>query len=93
MPAKGTVEGRVLMYGGPLGEDGSSAVDGEPAARAPVRIRDETTGQVIEDVSDKRGEFRLPLPAGEYALLCAPEVPFTIGDGATVILTCKVAIP
>jgi hypothetical protein len=93
MPEKGTVEGTVLMYGGPLGEDGTSSVDGEPAAKMPVRIRDETTGQVIQDVSSRRGEFRLPLVAGEYALLCAPEVPFTIADGGTVTLTCKVPIP
>jgi hypothetical protein len=93
MPEKGTVEGSVLMYGGPLGEDGTSSVDGEPAAKMPVRIRDETTGQVIQDVSSRRGEFRLPLPAGEYALLCAPEVPFTIENGGTVTLTCKVPIP
>lgn len=93
MPAKGTVEGTVLMYGGPLGGDGTSAVDGEPAAKTPVRIRDETTGQVIEDVSDKRGEFRLPLPAGAYTLLCAPEAPFTVADGDTVTLSCRVPIP
>lgn len=93
MPAKGTVEGTVLMYGGPLGEDGTSAVDGEPAAKTPVRIRDETTGQVIEDVSDKRGEFRLPLAAGAYTLLCAPEVPFTVADGDTLTLSCRVPIP
>ena len=93
MPEKGTVEGTVLMYGGPLGEDGTSSVNGEPAAKMPVRIRDETTGQVIQDVSSRRGEFRLPLVAGEYALLCAPEVPFTIADGGTVTLTCKVPIP
>lgn len=93
MPAKGTVEGTVLVYGGPLGEDGTSSVAGEPAAKMPVQIRDETTGQVIQDVSSRRGQFRLPLPVGEYALLCAPELPFTIEDGGTVTLTCKMPIP
>ena len=93
MPAKGTVQGRVLMYGGPAGEDGTSAVIGEPAAKVPVQVRNESTGQVIEDVSNKRGEFWLPLPVGDYTLLCAPEVPFTIEDGDTVDLTCKVPVP
>jgi len=93
MPAKGTVEGRVLMYGGPLGKDGTSAVNGEPAAKMPVQVRNEATGQVIEDVSDKRGEFWLPLPTGDYMLLCAPEVPFTVEDGDALTLTCKVPVP
>jgi hypothetical protein len=93
MPAKGTVQGRVLMYGGPLGEDGASALNGEPAAKTPVQIRNEATGQVVEDVSNKRGEFWLPLPVGDYTLLCAPEVPFTIEDGDALNLTCKVPIP
>lgn len=93
MPAKGTVQGKVLMYGGPLGEDGTSALNGEPAANTPVQVRNESTGQVIEDVSNKRGEFWLPLPVGDYTLLCAPEVPFTIEDGDALNLTCKVPIP
>lgn len=93
MPPKGRLEGTALMYGGPLGEDGASALNGEPAAKTPVQIRNEATGQVIEDVSNKRGEFSLPLPSGDYTLLCAPEVPFTIEDGDTVDLTCKVPVP
>lgn len=93
MPPKGRLEGTVLMYGGPMGEDGTSAVAGEPAAKTPVQVRNEATGQVIEDVSNERGEFSLPLPTGDYRLLCAPEVPFTIEDGDTVDLTCKVPVP
>lgn len=93
MPPKGRLEGTVLMYGGPMGEDGTSAVTGERAAKTPVQVRNETTGQVIEDVSNERGEFSLPLPAGDYTLLCAPQMPFTIGDGDTVDLTCKVPVP
>ena len=81
------------MYGGPRGEDGTSALNGEPAVRMPVRVRNEATGQVIDDVSNMRGEFWLPLPVGEYTLLCAPEVPFTIEDGDTVDLTGKVPVP
>ena len=93
MPPKGRLEGTVLMFGGPLGEDGASALNGEPAVRMPVKVRNEATGQVIEVVSNKRGEFWLPLPAGDYTLLCAPEVPFTIEDGDALTLTCKVPIP
>jgi len=93
MPPKGRLEGTVLMYGGPLGEDGAAALNGEPAVRMPVQVRNEATGQVIEVVSNKRGKFSLPLPAGDYTLLCAPEVPFTIEDGDTVDLTCKVPVP
>jgi hypothetical protein len=93
IPPKGRLEGTVLMYGGPRGEDGTSAVNGEPAVRMPVRVRNESTGQVIEDVSNKRGEFWLPLPAGDYTLLCAPEVPFTVEDGNALNLTCKVPVP
>jgi hypothetical protein len=93
MPPKGRLEGTVLMYGGPLGEDGASALNGEPATKTPVQIRNEATGQVIEHASNMRGEFSLPLPAGDYTLLCAPEVPFTIEDGDTVDLTCKVPVP
>jgi len=93
MPPKGRLKGTVLMYGGPMGEDGTSAVTGEPAGKTPFPVRNEVTGQVIEVVSNRRGEFSLPLPVGDYTLLCAPEMPFTIEDGDTVDLTCKVPVP
>ena len=89
---KGAVEGTVLLYGGPMKENGQGALNGEPARDFPFQIRSDS-GELMNFTTDTRGHFSAILPVGDYSLVCGPEVPFSVRDEQTTPVTCKAPVP
>lgn len=89
---KGTVEGTVLLYGGPMKQNGQGAINGEPARDFPFQIRNDS-GELMNFTTASRGLFSLNLPVGDYSLVCGPEVPFNVRAEQTTTVTCKAPVP
>ena len=90
----GTLEGQVLMYGGPLNPDtGQQALSGSPAASYRVTVVNQQTGAEYMATSDTAGRFSIDLPAGSYLLKCEDNTQVRVVASAIVRADCHLPVP
>jgi len=88
----GTITGVVTFVGGPVNQDGKPALDHQPAADWPVRIRSDD-GQVIRTTSDGEGHFTFEVEPGTYTLECLRVEKLVVTSNDSVGAQCVVPVP
>lgn len=90
----GTLEGRVLMSGGPLNPDtGKQAISGSPAASHSITVVNTQTGAEYMATSDTAGRFSVDLPAGSYLLKCEDSRQVRVRAGGVAHSDCLLPVP
>lgn len=90
----GTIEGFVLISGGPMNPTtGSQAVTSSPAPGVEFKIVGSGDGPSVSVRSDDTGRFRVDLPEGQYTLKCATPSEVTVVANQTVSADCELAVP
>lgn len=91
--AVGVLEGDVLLYGGPYrAKTASGGTGGDPGVLMPVQVEN-SDGSSVVATSDRKGHFRVELPAGTYTLQCRDKPIVTISVGSTTTADCIKDVP